>query len=108
MALYKEIELGNGLVVRYHRISSIINTTNVETIIRLVSYPSAEKRQEELDWLEKRRTQIESNENVDDVEPMNVFSVGTGITIPYDENMNIQSAYKYLKTLDEYANSIDV
>ena len=44
MALKKEIELNNGIVLNYHRIVSINKITNHSTIIEIASYTSEEKR----------------------------------------------------------------
>lgn len=47
MALYKEIDLDNGVTVRYHRVVSVNTITNVQNIIEVASYTSKEKRDEE-------------------------------------------------------------
>ena len=47
MALDKTIVLNNGITVNYHRIVSINNITNNQSIIEVASYTSSEKRQEE-------------------------------------------------------------
>ena len=47
MALKKEIELDNGVIVNYHRIVSLNKITNVGNIIEIASYVSKKKRDEE-------------------------------------------------------------
>lgn len=95
MALLKEIELDNGVIVNYHRIVSINKITNQSNIIEVASYTSEEKRQEELSALENN-------------EPMNVFIETSYISKEYDENETIEDCYDYLKSLDKYKNSEDV
>ena len=49
MALIKEIELDNGVVVRYHRIVSINKITNNCNLIEVASYTTEDKRKEEIE-----------------------------------------------------------
>ena len=74
MGLKKEITLGNGVSVNYHRIVSINNITNVSTIIEVASYTSEEKRKEE-------KTAIEN------AEPMNIYIDTDYINKEYEENL---------------------
>lgn len=94
MGLKKEITLGNGVSVNYHRIVSINNITNVSTIIEVASYTSKEKREEEKDAIENATE-------------MNVFIDTEYINKEYTENLTIKEAYKYLKTLDKFKDAID-
>ena len=89
MALIKKTELENGVTTNYHRIVSVNNITNIETIIEVASYTSKEKREEE----------IEALENNDE---MNIFIENKYYNVTYDKDMNVDSAYEYLKTLDEF------
>ena len=95
MALYKEITLGNGVVVNYHRVVSVNIITNVQNIIEVASYTSKEKRKEE-------KTAIETGGD------SNVFIETTYLNADYDQTMSIVSAYDYLKTLPEYEDATDV
>lgn len=95
MALYKEITLGNGVVVNYHRVVSVNIITNVQNIIEVASYTSKEKREEE-------KTAIETEGD------SNVFIETTYLNADYDQTMSIVSAYDYLKTLPEYEDATDV
>lgn len=95
MALYKEITLGNGITVNYHRVVSVNIITNVQNIIEVASYTSKEKREEE-------KTAIETGGD------SNVFIETTYLNADYDQTMSIVSAYDYLKTLPEYEDATDV
>lgn len=94
MGLKKEITLGNGVSVNYHRIVSLNNITNVSTIIEVGSYTSKEKREEEKDAIENATE-------------MNVFINTEYINKEYTENFTIKEAYEYLKTLDEFKDAIN-
>lgn len=94
MGLKKEITLSNGVSVSYHRIVSINNITNVSTIIEVGSYTSEEKREEE-------KVAIQNAQSID------VFIDTEYINKDYTENMTIEQAYDYLKTLDKFKSSED-
>lgn len=94
MALIKEIELNNGVKVNYHRIVSVNNVTNHASIIEIASYTSKEKREQEKEAFEK-------GEFVD------VFKETQFIEKEYEEELNVVSAYEYLKKQDLYNNSIN-
>ena len=94
MALIKEIELENGIKVNYHRIVSVNNVTNHASIIEIASYTSKEKREEEKEAFEK-------GEFVD------VFKETQFIEKEYEEDLNVVSAYEYLKTLPEFSGCTD-
>lgn len=94
MGLKKEITLSNGVSVSYHRIVSLNNITNVSTIIEVGSYTSEEKREEE-------KVAIQNAQSID------VFIDTEYINKDYTENMTIEQAYDYLKTLDKFKSSED-
>ncbi len=94
MGLRKGITLDNGVIVNYHRIVSINNITNVSTIIEVASYTSEEKREEE-------KVAIQNAQSID------VFIDTEYINKDYTENMTIEQAYDYLKTLDKFKSSED-
>lgn len=98
MALQKQIELDNGVIVNYHRIVSINKITNNSIIIEVASYTSKEKRQEEIDYYTSTETE----------KSMNVFIDTTYINADYDENKTIQDLYQYIKTTDKFKEAIDV
>lgn len=94
MALIKAIELDSGVVVNYHRIVSVNNITNSASIIEVTSYTSAEKRQEEIEKLANH-------------EPMNIFISTEYLSIPYNQTLDVDGAYAYLKTEDKFEGYID-
>lgn len=94
MAIIKNITLDSGVVVNYHRIVSVNNITNHATIIEVASYTSKAKRQEEKNALVNK-------------EEMNVFIDTKYLEIPYDKDLNVNSAYGYLKTTETYSNGTD-
>ena len=94
MAILKEIELDSGVIVNYHRVVSVNNITNHASIIEVASYTNKEKREEE-------KTALENGEG------MNVFIDTEYMSIPYDEDLNVNSAYEYLKTTEKFAGCED-
>lgn len=95
MALQKEIELVNGIVVRYHRIVSINKITNKNIIIEVASYISKSKRDDELERIEQG-------------EPMDIFINTNYINKEYNENDTIQDIYTYLKTTSMFKDAEDI
>ncbi len=98
MAIKKEIELDNGVIVKYHRIVSINKITNQSNIIEIASYTTEEKRKEEIEYYK--------NNNLD--KKMNVFIDTKYINKDYNENETIEQVYQYLKTTDEFENAEDI
>lgn len=98
MALKKQIELNNGIVLNYHRIVSINKITNNAIIIEVASYISENKRQEEIDYYNSTK------EN----KKMNVFIDTTYVNKEYSENETIKDLYEYLKTTDKFKDAKDV
>lgn len=92
MALSKQIELDNGVIVNYHRIVSINKITNNSNIIEVASYTNKTKREEEIEA-------IKNNEN------MNVFINTQYINSEYNETCTIEDTYEYLKTLELFKGS---
>ena len=91
MALLKEIELNNGVVVKYHRIVSVNKITNQSTTIEVGSYIDEQKRNDEMTG-RVIGTYIETEY----------------IDVDYDENSNITDYYNYLKTTEKYNGAEDV
>ena len=101
MALNKKIELNNGVTTTYHRIVSIQQFINQETIIEVASYTSKEKREEEKAALAKAREGGEYPET-------NIHIETEYIPKQYEEkNNNVQDMYAYLKTLEKFKGSKD-
>ena len=102
MALSKKIEKDNGVITNYHRIVSINEIVNEQTLIEVASYTSEEKRQEEQQALENSR---KSNESYPET---NIYIDTEYIAKEYDEkDGNIEDAYEYLKTLDKFKGAKD-
>jgi len=97
MALKKELVLDNGITLNYHRVVSVNNITNQTSIIEVGSYINEEQREKEKQWYE---TNSQGN--------MNVFILTNFYHKEYDENLNVVTAYDYLKTLDEFKDAEDV
>lgn len=98
MALEKNIELNNGVIVNYHRIVSINKITNIKNLIEVGSYSNSEKRDEEKESLQSN----EINYSLD------IKIITDFIEAPYDDTMNIKESYEYLKTLEKYKGALDV
>ena len=98
MAIKKEIELENGIIVNYHRIVSINKITNSCNIIEVASYTSEKQRDKEKEYYES----TEENKQ------MNVFIETEYITKEYSENETIEECYKYLKNLEQFKDAEDV
>lgn len=94
MALSKEIKLENGITTNYHRIVSVNNITNQSSIIEVASYTDEEKR-------------IEEKKKLMNNEPMDIYIKSKYYLKDYTEDLNVNSAYEYIKTLDEFMNSSD-
>lgn len=92
MALIKEIILNNGVTTNYHRIVSVNSITNQASIIEIASYTSKTKREEEKEKLKNNQ-------------PMNIFINTNYIHIDYNQYLNVDTAYNYLKTTDEFKNA---
>ena len=86
MALLKEIRQPDGVVTSYHRILQLIHTTNSHNSISVISYVDKESR------------------DSDGTDSLGNRPYRSSITyeIDYDESMNMEKAYDYLKTLPEF------
>lgn len=98
MAIKKEIELENGIIVNYHRIVSINKITNDCNIIEVASYTSEKQRNKEKEYYE----------SIEEDKRMNVFIETEYIQKEYSEDERIEECYEYLKTLDKFKDAIDV
>lgn len=112
MALKKEIELDNGVVLNYHRITSLNKITNISNNIEISSYTSESQRVKESFYQELQKKSIDEEDLTEEEkqllnEGIDVFIKSTFLQLPYDENQTIEDAYRYLKTTDMFRNSID-
>lgn len=102
MALKIKVTANNGIVTEYHRIASLNIATNQSNSIVVYSYLSEDARALELENQSKTYTSIAD-------EPTNYPYIETRhISADYDENMSIESAYEYLKTLPLFEGAEDV
>ena len=89
MALYKEIRQEDGVVTKYHRILFLTKTINRQNSIAVLSYVDEESRGSELsNGIKQYRKSITYETS-------------------YNENMTINDAYKYLKTLHQFKDATD-
>ena len=113
MALKKQIELDNGVIVNYHRIVSLNKITNVGNIIEIASYSSRNKREEEEEYQKAQKKKYNKEELTKQEQELldkgiNVFIQTEYINKEYSENENIKEAYEYLKTLEKYEKAENV
>ena len=97
MALKKDITLNNGIILNYHRVVSVNNITNQQSIIEVASYINEEQREKEKEWYENKKQT-----------DMNVFIDTKYHSKEYDKELNVDNAYEYLKTLEEFEGSEDI
>ena len=98
MAIKKEIELENGIILNYHRIEILNKITNNCNIIEVASYTSEKQREKEREYYE----------STDENKQMDVFIETEYITKEYSEDETIEECYEYLKTLDKFKDAEDV
>ena len=113
MALKKEIELDNGVIVNYHRIVSLNKITNISNIVEIASYSSENKREEEAEYQRVQKKKYNNEELTKQEQELldkgiNVFVNTEFIQKEYNEKENIKDAYEYLKTLEKYEKAENV
>lgn len=92
MALYKSIKQDDDVTTNYHRILYLTQTVNRQNSIAVVSYVDKQSREKDIvDYGDKRP-----------------YSHAITYETDYDEAMNIEKAYEYLKTLPVFENAEDV
>lgn len=112
MALLKEKELESGVTVNYHRVVSVNNITNQSSNIEVASYTNENQRKKEQRYQELQNKNASGKELTDEERAelekgINVFIDTTYYTTEYDKELNVDTAYNYLKTLDEYKDAED-
>lgn len=113
MAIQKMIELENGVILNYHRITSLSKITNISNTIEISSYPNSSQREKEKAYQELQMKSINNGELTEEEQlqldqGINVFISTDYISLPYDETMEITDAYDYIKTLDKYKDATDI
>ena len=94
MAIIKKITLQNGIETNYHRIVSVNNIINQASIIEIASYTDKSKREEE-------KLSIKNKDRI------NVFINTEYLKKEYTKNLNVDTAYEYLKTLEKFQECTD-
>ncbi len=89
MALQKTIVQNDGVITNYHRILYTQSSINSHNSIAVLSYINEDSRKNE------------SAEN-------RPYTAAITYEKDYEENMTIESAYEYLKTLPEFEGAVDV
>lgn len=89
MALQKTIVQNDGVITNYHRILYTQSSINSHNSIAVLSYINEDSRKNE------------SAEN-------HPYTAAITYEKDYEENMTIESAYEYLKTLPEFEGAVDV
>lgn len=98
MALKKKVRMTNGLELEYHRIALVtIDVNNQITILRH-SYINEEARQYEKDYAAGK---IEG-------EPTFPYVDYEYMHMDYEDNMNVEEAYEWLKTQPQFEGAEDV
>lgn len=113
MALQKQIELENGVVINYHRVTSLNKITNISNTIEVSSYTNERQREKEKIYQELQKRSANGEELTEEEgiilkQGINIFIYTEYINISYDETMTIENAYEYLKTLDKFKDSTDI
>ena len=113
MAIKKEIEKENGIVLNYHRIVALNKITNIANVIEVNSYISTTQREKEKRYQELQKKKLndeeltaEEREEIND--GINIIIEADYIDLEYDENMTIEQAYEHLKGTEKYKNGEDI
>lgn len=110
MALSKLIKF-DKVETNYHRIIEMRNVINKNTFIEVGSYTSEQRRDNEIEINELR------SKNYDDLTPEekdrvtnmeNIYVHYSNYMLDYKEDLTIEEAYDYLKTLDEFKDAENV
>ena len=62
MALQKQIELENGVVINYHRVTSLNKITNISNTIEVSSYTNERQREKEKIYQELQKRSANGEE----------------------------------------------
>ena len=97
MAIYKPMISGAGVPLTYHRIALVSVDVGNQCTVLIHSYVAEANRQYEKSWA---AGEIEG-------EPTFPYVDARYLNPPYDEQMNLASAYEWLKSLSEYEGAED-
>lgn len=97
MGLMKNKVLDNGITLTYHRVVSVNSIVNMQSMIEVGSYLNKNEREKEREWYESSPK-----------DRLNVYISTTYYPIEYSKDLNVDNAYEYLKTLDDFADAEDI
>lgn len=110
MALEKTIKFDN-VKTNYHRIIRIESTINEDINILVGSYTNEQRRDNEIELNELKSKSVEE---LTDVEldrihnPENTYIHYSDYMLDYKEDLTIEEAYDYLKTLEIFKDAKDI
>ena len=90
MALKKEIIQDDGVITNYHRILNVNHQINSHVEITVISYVSSDSRTRDI------------------LCPNRPYKRCITYGVDYKENMTVQEAYNYIKTLPEFEGAEDI
>ena len=96
MALYKEVELENGIKLTYHRIRNINIETNVANWVEITSYIDKDARLKEI-------ASYADNNGFQ----WNGYTGTSMVEMPYDQTMTVDSCYADLKRMEKFSGCKD-
>lgn len=91
MALLKDIEMKNGMILNYHRIIGINNIINGKTYITVGSYVSDKQREKEKEVKHPLNNEVFINYTIFDID--------------YNDKLTPNEAYDYLKMTNMFLES---
>lgn len=97
----KSVVQENGVQLRYHRIVTLLQHVNVQTIIEVASYTSQAKRNEE------KAADAANMEAGEVVVACDAYTSTSLYNLDYDPDMTIPKAYAYLKAQPEFEGAED-
>lgn len=102
MAIKKQVTADNGIVTEYHRIALMSIDVNQQNTILVHSYLSADGRQIEKDYASGLYSDLD--------EGMMKFPYVSAeyLSVEYNPEMTVSTAYNYLKTLPKFEGAEDV
>lgn len=89
MAIRKEIRHENGIITNYHRIGFVMNSINSHNSIAVFSYVDQVSRATEINGIEP-------------------YKVSVTYEKEYEEDMTVERAYQYIKSLPQFEGAEDV
>lgn len=91
MALYKVIKQDDGVTTTYHRILFVQTTVNRQNSIAVLSYVDSDSRDSEKESIMKQP-----------------YRRSVTYETAYSQDMTVESAYTFLKTIPQFEGATDV